>query len=134
MKIIKRKIYYLLFLFLIGISFIGVSVSVHSDDTLRGMGIGFCIIAIIKSVRYYRISKDPEKIKQLELLQREERLVFLANKSISTTFYISLFVQYIAMAIFLLLGKSDISVTICYITALQSCSYLACHIYFSKKY
>lgn len=134
MKLLKQKMYYVLFVLLVGIGFIIINFLTYHDDTLMGLGLGFLVIGLCKLVQYYRISKDPEKIKQLELIQGEERLVYISHKSMAATFYLSIIFEYIAMAVFLALGKSDVITIICFITALQCCCYVACHVYFSKKY
>ena len=133
MKMIKRKLIWISAVFMVGMAFLVLGV-IQNESALIGMGSGFMVVSILKGFQYFMIGKNSEKLKKYEMLQNEERLVFISSKSSSLMFYVILIAEYAAMVGFAVMGKFDFASIICYIAALQVVGYLVCYKIFSMKY
>lgn len=99
-----------------------------------GLGSALLVIGLIKVIQLYKVIKDKEKLAQYEMIQNEERLKFIANKSSSITWYITLFVQYIAMIVLTIMKQYNYASLISYITSIQVLIYLCAYYIFNKRY
>lgn len=92
MKFIKNRMRLYLILFLAGILLAAGSylLSDHEASGLAGMGVGMSVISGLKCIQMWRISRDPEKIRKFEYMQHEERHQFIAQKSGSWAFYLTM--------------------------------------------
>ena len=133
MKTIKRKMCYMAVLAFVGLSFMIMGLF-RDGSLLGGTGAGMAAVSILKLVQYWRIRSDPEKIRQLEITQSEERLVFIAEKARSYTFFGIMVAEYIAMIVFMLLGRDSLAATIAYIVCGELLLYLIIYKVLSKKY
>lgn len=134
MKTIKKKIIYMAVVALVGASFLYMSMRRGGDSSLSGMGAGMLAVALLKIVQYIRIMRNPEKMRQLEIAQTEERLVFLANKAAAYTFYGIMIAEYLVMLVCMFIGMEPLSTTLAFIVCGELLLYLAIHIILNKKY
>ena len=134
MKNIKRKISYYLAISLVGLTLMITNSLDEMNSMAFGLGSALLVIGLIKGIQLYKVSKDKEKLKQYEMIQNEERLKFISNKSSSLTWYITLFVQYIAMIVLTIMKQYNYASLISYITSIQVLIYLCSYYVFNKRY
>ena len=134
MKNIKRKILCFLAISLVGLTLMITNSIDEMNSMAFGLGSALLVIGLIKGIQLYKVSKDKEKLKQYEMIQNEERLKFISNKSSSLTWYITLFVQYIAMIVLTIMKQYNYASLISYITSIQVLIYLCSYYVFNKRY
>lgn len=134
MKNIKRKIIWLLAMSLVGLTLIITNSIDEMNSMAFGLGSALLVIGLVKVIQLYKVSKDKEKLAQYEMIQNEERLKFISNKSSSLTWYVTLFAQYIAMIVLTIIKEYDYASLISYITSIQVLIYLFLYYVFNKRY
>ncbi len=133
MKLIKKKMLYMAVIALAGAGMLAMGI-VQGNAQMSGVGSGMLAVAILKLFQYFRIMKDPEKVRQLEVVQNEERLVFLANKSAAVTLYVLIIIAYIAMLALMFMGNTALSSGIAYCICAALVIYLIVHAILNRKY
>lgn len=131
---IKKKMIGFVCLLVIGVVFLAVGIIRSDDSILVAIGVAYIVCAAIRFVQYYRLTKNEEKRNEYEMLQTEERTVFLAEKARSVTFVLSVGAEFIGGVIAFLIGKESIGINFFYVAGIQSFVYLLCYSYYSKKY
>lgn len=53
----------------------------HMDDFYNGLGCGLFVCGAVRLLRVYRLSRDPEKAADYDAMLKDERTVYVANKS-----------------------------------------------------
>ncbi|MDO5575110.1 MAG: hypothetical protein Q4G60_14150 [bacterium] len=134
MKLIKKKMIYCISLMLAGIILICAAYIKGDDSILMGMGVGMAAIALLKTIQFFRLSRDPEKLKKYELMQNEERLILIVTRSGYLTFLITVAAEYIAMLVLVITGQEQIASIVCGIAGLQVLCYLLMYFFYNKKY
>ena len=135
MKKLKQNTIYFLVLLVVGLTMIVMSVlNGFQNDMLMSMGTAMSAVSLVKLIQVYRISKNPQRLQQYEMYQSEERMIFIAGKSIQATFYATLLVEYIAMLAMVFWAKNHYAAILGYIVCAQLLANLAFRFYYSKKY
>ncbi|MDO5112037.1 MAG: hypothetical protein Q4E65_07010 [Clostridia bacterium] len=133
MKLIKKKMIYMACVAAAGIGMLAVGL-LRADSQISGVGIGMLVVSALKLIQYLRMMKDPEKVRQLEVVQKEERLIFLANKSAAITLYALILIAYAAMLVLLFMGHSLPATCIAYGVCGTLIIYCVVRWILSKKY
>ncbi len=129
----KTKIYLkLAFVLLFGTAL--TVIGALKQNLLFSMGTTMLILGGILLIRAIIRLKDPQKAKALENASRDERTAFVARKSYSFTFFVSILGEFLATVYLYLLGKDNIAVIIDYIICFQSVVYVVSSLYYNKKY
>ena len=63
----------------------------HMGDFYSGLGCGLFICGVVRLLRVYRLSRDPEKAADYDAMLKDERTVYVANKARSVTFFICVY-------------------------------------------
>lgn len=135
MKSINKKIIWSIILGLLGIVLLIISLFGNAKDaTITGFALGITGVAIAKLIQFYRISRNPKLLKKYEIYQKEERAISIAEKSGRFTFLLTIFVEFIAIFVLILINQSEIASIVSYITSIQVVVYLIIYYYLSKKY
>ncbi|HZK72021.1 MAG TPA: hypothetical protein VFD03_10985 [Clostridia bacterium] len=134
MKIIKRKMIYILALAILGISFVIIGSIREFNSMFISFGIGLTVISIVKYIQYSEILKNKDKLKKYELTQSEERLVFIIDKSRNLVFVITLISEFIAMVILMIINYSLAASIVGYVICAQNLLYISIYYYYSRKY
>lgn len=135
MKLIRKKIFYFALLSLIGVYFlVSGNVSTANKTEITGFGAGLFVVGLLKVIQYIRLSKNPEQLKKFERMQKEERLIFLVQKSAYVSMLITELLELVAMAVLILIGKENEAFLISCIACFQIVSYLVLYRIFEKKY
>lgn len=133
MKLIKKRMQYMLIVMLAGAGMLAAGL-IKQNTQMSGMGAGMLTVALLKLAQYFRIMRNPERVKELEIVQNEERLVFLANKSAALTLYALIAAAYIAMLALMLMGRSMAASIIAYVVCGALVIYLIAHAILNKRY
>lgn len=120
---------------IIGLIFAAYGEEDYNGGILCGMGTALTFVGIFRLVKLYRISRDPEKAADYEAANKDERVIYIANKARSLTFAISIYVQLavglIAQFVF---GQRLLSMVMCYFVCFQCLLFVLLYRIYSKKY
>ncbi|MDD4366574.1 MAG: hypothetical protein PHV38_02770 [Eubacteriales bacterium] len=133
MKIIKKNLIYCGIICVLGI---GISVAgvYMEDDLLKSIGIALIIVSLLKIAQLFILTRNDERRRKYELSMTEERIKYIASKSSSFVFYITVFCEVMAALILLIFGHAFAAGIVCYVAGAQVVLYLVLYIIFSRKY
>ena len=63
------------------------------------MGIAMLFVGIARVIRDTRLLKNKEKVKEFEIMQKDERNMYIAQKSYAWTFWIAILGEYTAFLV-----------------------------------
>lgn len=107
----------------------------YNSGLLCGMGSSLTVVGIIRLIRLHRISRDPEKAADYEAAQKDERVLFIANKARAVVFIVSIYAQLaVGLIAQLVFDQRLLGMVMCYFTCLQCLLFVAMYHYYSKKY
>lgn len=131
----KRQIIWFLVLLAAGISLIIANVIRNNGNTtVSSFGVGLLTVSVIKLIQYYRVSKNPELMKKYEISQKEERYIYIAQKSGYMVYVVSILAQFAGIFVLILMGKENFAMWLCAFMGFQILVYLISYYVFSKKY
>ncbi len=135
---IKKKIAYMVAVSVFGILMVTYSV-VTKDvsvgiDYARSMGVGFIVAGAIRTIQYYRLLKNPQKLTQYEIANSEERVVFIANKARSMVFVISIYVEIVVMILLIWMGYANEGGLVAVFAGLQTLGYVVAYRVYNNRY
>ena len=132
MNLIKRNIFIMSFTAIFGL--VLFVLGILKNEQLLTMGLAIFIICIIKIIRYSKLLKNPEKAEKFTNSQTDERTIFIARKSYSTMFWLSVFIEFIASCCLALFNKNEIATILSYIICIQLALLCILYWYNDKKY
>lgn len=103
-------------------------------DLFFSMGVAMLFVIAVRIVRDGRIIKDEEKLRQLEIDQKDERNIYLAQKSYSWAFWISIWVEYAALLVCIFMDLTVYFKIFAYIVCIQLIIYVILRTVFNKRY
>lgn len=106
----------------------------YKKDMFFSMGFAMLFVMAVRIVRDGRIIRDEEKLRQLEIAQKDERNIYLAQKSYSWAFWISIWAEYAALLVFSFMDLTVYSKIFAYIVCIQLIIYVILRAVFNKKY
>ncbi len=133
MKILKRKMLYMGVVFVIGLSFIAAGM-LREQSMLSGIGSGMAAVSFIKLLQFLRISKNPEKVRELEIVQKEERLIYLSNRACALSYYAIILIEYLVMLVCVFLGRETIAMVCAYAVCAELILYIIIRAILNRKY
>lgn len=136
---VKNRLYLYAAYIVIGVIIDLVAALVPMGDYKLGVFSGFgtvlILMGVIRFVQYYRIVKNPEKEREYETMQTEERTAFLSSRAKAWTFYIFIFVELaIALAALFIFDSKVIGQCFSYLAAAQGFTYFIIYKILNKKY
>jgi phosphatidylserine synthase len=105
-----------------------------SNDYVKGIGIGFAAVAVLKIVQYLFISRNDEKAKQYQVASGDDRLKGLAQKAGHLTLMITIIAGVLLVAGFGLAGMQTVSFVISMVVCAESLLYMAIYFIMQRKY
>lgn len=131
----KRQIIWFLVLLAAGISLIIANIIRNNGNiTVSSFGVGLLTVSVIKLIQYYRVSKNPELMKKYEISQKEERYIYIAQKSGYMVYVVSILAQFAGIFVLILMGKENFAMWLSAFMGFQILVYLISYYVFSKKY
>ena len=104
------------------------------ENMLLSTGISLAIIAVVMAVRFAFIARNPKKMAALETSSRDERTIFVAQKSYSFAFWISIVAEYVAVCVLYGLKMEPTAMILNYVICFQALAYVVSYLYFNRKY
>lgn len=107
----------------------------YNSGLLCGLGTSLTVVGIIRLVKLHRLSRDPEKAADYEAANKDERVVYIANKARALVFLISIYAQLaVGLAAAFVFDQRLLSMVMCYFVCFQCLLFAAVYYYYSKKY
>ncbi len=128
----KRLILNRIITFVIGIAVL--ILGIDNNEQMIYMGAAMIIAAIAMTIKTVILLKDKEKLKKYENGCKDERNIFIAQKSYSFAFWVSVYCEFIAMCVYSYLKMGSIASAIAYVICGQIIIYAAAWHYFRRKY
>ena len=95
---------------------------------------GIVGVSIIRFFQIYRISKTPKLLKKYEIMQKEERLISIAEKSGRFTFLLIIFMEFSSIFALIIFNLQEVATIVSYVLGIQVFIYLCIYYYLSKKF
>ena len=133
MKLKTRLILNRAITIMLGILIVGMSL-IKDIELFFTMGIAMIFCAVIQLIKQRRILSDPNKMKELENMYKDERVRFIAQKSHSLAFWVSVYAEFIGILVSMYFGLENIYNVLNIIVCFQILIYIVANFYFSKKY
>lgn len=131
----KRQISWFLVLAVAGLVLIITNILQNNGNTtISSFGFGLLTVSVIKLIQYYRVFGNPELMRKYEIAQKEERYIYIAQKSGYMTFVISIVVQFTGIFGLMLTGREAAAMWLASFMGIQSLVYIISYYIFSKKY
>ena len=107
----------------------------HMGDFYSGLGCGLFVCGVVRLLRVYRLSRDPEKAADYDAMLKDERTIYVANKARGTAFFVCVYAQLAAGLLALLeFDQPVIGQVLCLVTCAQSLIFCGTYWYYNKKY
>lgn len=134
----KQKRVYLSFL-IIGLIITSVffftGEETYNSGLLCGMGTSLTFVGLFRLLRLRRLSTDPEKAADYEAANKDERMIYIANKARAMVFLISIYAQLaIGLIAQFVFDQRLLCTALCYLTCFQCFLFVAVYRYYSHKY
>jgi|SRR5680860_58427 len=134
MKLLKKKMIWFGIIAVAAIALFIVTMIRRDSSIITGFASGLMAVSLVKLFQFYRISKNPKLLKKYEIEQKEERFIAISEKSGRFTFMVTLFVEFVAIFVLIIIGQSMLATIVAYIAAIQGLAYLITYYYLCKKY
>lgn len=107
----------------------------YNRGILCGMGTSLTAVGLLRLVRLYRISRNPEKAANYEAANKDERILYIVNKARALVFLISIYTQLaVSLIAQFVFAQRLLSTVLCYFTCFQCLLFVGVYYYYSKKY
>jgi uncharacterized membrane protein len=134
MKKIKQQALYLSVLWVMGAVMLLCAAFTDSSQMMVGMGVALVVVCTINLIKLWKTSKNPEALRQMEILQDEERLMFIASKAAKATLSLVIGLQYTALLAAVFLRRDEIASALGFLVCGQLLIYVFFSRYYSRKY
>ena len=118
--------------FILGISCLGIGI-LKSKEQLIYIGAGILVCVILQVIRQWKALSDPEKMKELENVYNDERVIYIARKSYSFAFWVSVYAEFLGVLVTSYLEMSDLYTVLSGIVCFQVFVYAMANIFYSKR-
>lgn len=133
MKLRTRLIVNRTITFVIGALLVGIGL-VKDIESFLPIGIAMIICTALMLAKQWKVLTNSDKMKELENTYNDERVIFIAHKSYSFAFWVSVYTEFIGMLIMTYLGLENIPVILSMIICFQVLTYVAANVFYNKKY
>lgn len=132
---INRQLALSIFWVVLGVVLIVLAVAEIIDSNyFAGMGGGFVVIGIFRTIRWLKYQNDEEYKKKVEIETSDERSSFLRMKSWAIVGYITVLVQALASVVAYILKQKMISQVLCCSICFILTIYCLVYVILNKKY
>lgn len=133
MKLRKRLILNRVITFVLGVAFICLGIF-KGIETFIPMGVAMSVCCVLQLIKQWKVLFNDKKLKELENMYNDERTVFIANKSYSFSFWVSVYAEFIGMVVVLYMGLENISVILGGLICFQTFIYVVSNMFYQKRY
>ena len=128
----KKLIIKLVFLF--AAAAIILTLGIINGGYLFSLGTSMAIMGVALTVKFAFIFSNKEKLRELENSAKDERTAFVAGKSYSFAFWLSLVAEYGAVCVLYWLKMEPTAMILNYVICFQAVAYVVSYLYFNRKY
>ena len=118
---------------ILGIFIIGIGI-IKDIATFLTMGTAMIICALLQLVKQRGTLSDTDKMKELENVYKDERVIFIAQKSYSFAFWLSVYAEFIGILVSMYLGMENIYYALSLVVCFQMLAYVTANIFYGKRY
>lgn len=115
----------------IGLPFFGEN---RISDLFSGMGFALVAVGVIRLVQIKRLRRDPERAREVEAMQQEERTRFLSGRAMAWVFYVSIFAELAIGIVGIAVGQSLLGRAFNYLACGQCLLYGIVYRVLNRKY
>ena len=133
MKLKTRIILNRVIIFVLGVLFICVGL-LQNIESFVPMGTAMVICTALQLARQWKFLFSPEKMKELENTYNDERLLFIAQKSYSFAFWVSVFAEFVSIIVTMYLRLENISSVLSMVVCFKILIYAVANLFYSRKY
>ena len=102
---------------------------------IGGFGGGLTAVGLVRLLRVYRLSRDPEKAADYDASLKDERTAYVANKARSMTFFLCVYIQLAAALLAILVFDQQlVGQVLLGLTCLQSLLYSVLYWHYNNVY
>ena len=134
MKKIKQQAIYLGAMLLVGITMVIIAYTGDLNSMMAGMGTALVTVCTINLIRLRNIAKDPQRLRQMEIAQHEERNIYISNLAAKAAMVTTIGLEYVAMVVMVFLKKDEIASALGFLVCGQLLIYVFFSRYYNKKY
>lgn len=107
----------------------------YNSGVLGGMGTALIAVGLLRLLRMHRLTRDPEKAAEFESANKDERVLFIANKARALAFMISIYGELAAgLTAQFFFGQRLLGTVLCCFACAQSLLFVGVYWYYSRKY
>ena len=100
-----------------------------------GFGGGLTAVGLVRLLRVFRLSRDPEKAADYDASLKDERTAYVANRARSMTFFLCVYIQLAASLLAILaFGQPLVGQVLLGLTCLQSLLYTVLYRHYNNIY
>lgn len=134
-KNFKKRLYLNIVYMIIGAALICIGLlKINENEMLFAFGIAFLASSIVRIIQYFKISKSEERLRNLEVKEKDERNVLIWTKAKSMTFNIYIMLSGAAIVALYLLNMEFIAQIVAYNICIFVVIYYVCYLIMNKKY
>lgn len=139
MNYTKKTLIYFVFHTVIGLiamlfAFFGNLPDGYREGVMSGIAGGFVCTGVLGIIFSFRILKNPQRTKAVEISKNEERTQLIRMKTHSAVFTVMLYVESIGTLVAGLMGLKEISILLAIVLLFQFTLYIGFANYYWKKY
>lgn len=134
MKRLKQQALYLGAMLLAGITMTVIGYMGNINSMMAGMGTAMTVVCVINLLKLRSIAKDPKRLREMELVQQEERLIFISDKASKAAFTAAVGLEYAALLVMVFLRKEETASALGFLVCGQLLLYVLFNRIYSKKY
>ena len=135
MSYIKKGVITCILALVVGIALVSLAFFIKNNKAyLVSAGFGLIFVSSFKLYSYSQLKNDPEKAKEAEALQTDERTQFIAMKSYSLIYNVSIYVEVIIALVAGVVGYRGVSFLFSSLVLLQLLLNIALFKYYGRKY
>lgn len=107
-KKLQKRLYFAIGYCILGLVMVGISYfNGFTNNFLFPFGVAMMVCGVIRVTKYFKITRNQETIHKMELAEKDERYLMIANKARSWAFCLYIMIAGVAVIIMNLLGKSE---------------------------
>lgn len=134
---IKQKLIYFITISLVAIAMAVVSLVCNygeeSSSYILGFSVGLLAVSLIKIIQTIIVINDKEKLKKIEIAEKDERNIKIINNSYALTFRIGILVEAICCIVATAINQIDISYILGMVISAQLLVFVITYVIISKK-
>lgn len=130
----QRALYFALLLALGVVMLVCALLSGEGGEMLLSMGSAMVLVCVIRLVGLWRLSRDPEAGRKMDLACTEERVVFISQKAAQATLCAVVALQYAAMLAAVFLRQNEVATLLGFLVCGQLLVYAGFSRFYGGKY